>query len=103
MIPHTLELCASRFGPDHPERVILLNNAASVYLADKKYGKAETLLRAAVEQCRCKFVPGHPLLNSVLLNYSNVLRKLNRNEEASLVRAQSEVVSAFRQRPKSRD
>jgi tetratricopeptide (TPR) repeat protein len=96
MIPQTLELCVSRFGPDHPERVILLNNTASVYLADKKYGKAEPLLREAVELCRRKFAPGHPLLSSVLLNYSNVLRKLNRNEDASLARAQSEVVSASR-------
>jgi tetratricopeptide (TPR) repeat protein len=101
MIPQTLELCASRFGPDHPERVILLNNTASVYLADKKYAKAEPLLREAVELCRRKFAPGHPLLNSVLLNYSNVLRKLNRNEEASLARAQSEVVSAFPQQLKT--
>jgi tetratricopeptide (TPR) repeat protein len=37
IIPDALRQCLSRFGPDHPERVILLNSAAKVYLADRKY------------------------------------------------------------------
>jgi hypothetical protein len=35
IIPDALQRCLSRFGPDHPQRVILLNTAARVYLADR--------------------------------------------------------------------
>jgi hypothetical protein len=95
IIPEALELAVSRFGPDHPERVILLNTAAAVYVAEKKYEQAEPLLREGAEVGRRRLPAGHPLLSSVLQNYSYVLAKLNRPEEASRARAESEALLAF--------
>jgi tetratricopeptide (TPR) repeat protein len=41
IIPETLELSLSRFGPDNPVRAILLSNVAEIYIAEKKYREAE--------------------------------------------------------------
>ena len=100
MIPEMLEASVSRFGANNPERAILLNNAAGVYIVQKRYSEAEPLLREGVEIYRRNFSLGHPALNNLLRNYSYVLDKLNRKEEASLARAQSQVVSAFQQQSK---
>jgi hypothetical protein len=45
LMPHLLALGESVFGHNHPERVILLNNAAVLYVTEKKYADAEPLLR----------------------------------------------------------
>lgn len=95
LIPDVLELGASRFGLDHPIRLLLLNAVAALYVAEKKYEKAEPLLREAAEVGRKRYPVGHPLLSSVLQNYSYVLAKLNRNDEALRTRAESAAVLAF--------
>ena len=41
IIPETLELSLSRFGPDNPVRAILLSNVAEIYIAERKYREAE--------------------------------------------------------------
>jgi hypothetical protein len=66
LIPETPELGISRFGPDRPARAILLNSAAGAHV-------------------------GHPALSNMLRNYTYVLDKLNRKEEASLARAERQV------------
>jgi len=92
LIPHVLALGESLLGHNHPERVILLNNAAELYVAEKKYGDAEPLLREAVDIAHNVLAVGHPITRSTLLNYSYVLAKLNRKDEAARVRAESDVV-----------
>jgi len=94
LIPHVLALGESLLGHNHPERVILLNNAAELYVAEKKYGDAEPLLREAVDIAHNVLAVGHPITRSTLLNYSYVLAKLNRKDEAARVRAESDVVRA---------
>jgi len=94
LMPYLLALGESVFGPNHPERVILLNNAAVFYVTEKKYGDAEPLLREAADIARHQLAAGHPLTRSTLLNYSYVLAKLNRKNEAARVRAESDVVRA---------
>jgi len=98
LIPEVLELGASRFGLDHPIRLLLLNAVAALYVAEKKYEKAEPLLREAAGVGRRQFPVGHPLLSSVLQNYSYVLAKLNRYDEASRARAESGALLAFPRR-----
>jgi tetratricopeptide (TPR) repeat protein len=93
IIPEALRRCLSSFGPDHPERVILLNNAAKVYLADRKYEEAEALLRDAVAAGKRCFHAGDPLMIQVLRNYADALEHLNRGDEASRMRAESDVIS----------
>ena len=100
MIPEMLQSSVSRFGANNPARAILLNNAAGVYICQKRYSEAEPLLREGVEIFRRHFSLGHPALRNLLRNYSYVLDKLNRKEEASLARAQSQVFSAFEKQSK---
>jgi len=92
LMPHLLVLGESVFGHNHPERVILLNSVAAFYVAEKKYGDAEPLLREAADIARHQLVTGHPITRITLLNYSYVLAELNRKDEAARVRAESDVV-----------
>jgi tetratricopeptide (TPR) repeat protein len=94
LMPHVLALGESVFGHNHPRRVILLNNAAAFYVAEKKYGDAEPLLREAADIAHHQLAAGHPITRSTLLNYSYVLAKLNRKNEAARVKAESDVVRA---------
>jgi len=95
LIPEILGLGVSQLGPSHPDHVMLLNLAASVYLAQKKYERAAPLLKEGVELSRRLFRPGSPISRILLVNYSFVLAKLGRAEEASRVRAESQVLLAF--------
>jgi tetratricopeptide (TPR) repeat protein len=100
IIPKVLKLGLSRFGADHPERVRLLSTCAGVYLAEKKYGQAESLLREAAEIARRQLPAGHPVLTNVLQNYSYVLTKLGRKDDGARTRAEGEILLAF---PRNRD
>lgn len=94
LMPHLLALGESVFGHNHPERVILLNTAAAFYVAEKKYGDAAPLLREAIDIAQHGLAVGHPIIRNTLLNYSYVLAKLGRKDEAARVRAESDVVRA---------
>ena len=95
LIPEMLEVGLTQLGPSHPDRVMLLVIAASVYIAQKKYGLAAPLLKQAVELSKRMFRFGDPVSRIVLANYSHVLAELGRAEEASRMRAESEVLLAF--------
>jgi tetratricopeptide (TPR) repeat protein len=92
LMPYVLALGESVFGHNYPERVILLNNAAAFYVAEKKYGDAAPLLREAIDIAQYGFAVGHPIISTILSNYSYVLAKLGRKDEAARVRAESDVV-----------
>ena len=94
LVPRLLSLGESLLGPIHPERVILLNNVAAFYVAAKKYGDAEPMLREAAEIAQHQLAAGHPITRKTLLNYAYVLARLNREGEAKQVRAESDVVRA---------
>ena len=98
LIPEMLEAGISKLGPSHPDRVMLLGIAASVYVAQKKYGLAAPLLKQGVELSKLLFRPGNPLSRILLADYSYVLAELGQTEEASRVRAESEVLLAFPER-----
>lgn len=91
-MPHLLALGESTLGHNHPERVMLLNNAAAFYVAENKYSDAEPLLHEAVDIAHNVIAAGHPIIRTLLLNYSYVLAKLNRTDEAARLRAESDVV-----------
>jgi tetratricopeptide (TPR) repeat protein len=98
LIPEVLEMGAVQLGPNHPDRVFLLAIAASVYIAEKKYELAAPLLKQGVELSKRLFPRGNPVSRTVLTNYSYVLAELGQTEEASRVRAESEVLLAFPER-----
>ncbi len=97
IIPGMLALGESQFGVNHPERAILLSDAAAVFVAEKKYDQAEPLLREAVTVGKREFPAGHPLVRNTLLNYSDVLEKLDRKQEAARGRAEAGVLLEFPQ------
>jgi tetratricopeptide (TPR) repeat protein len=92
LIPKLLALGETRFGRDHPERAVLLNNAAALYEAEKDYDQAEPLLREAAEVTRRRLPAGNSIRSDVLLNYAGVLRRLHRPEEAARARAEGELI-----------
>ena len=98
LIPETLEGGVTQLGPSHPDRVLILHIAASVYVAEKKYELAMPLLKQGVALAKRVFPPGNPVSRILLANYSFVLVKLGKTEEASRVRAESEVLLAFPER-----
>jgi tetratricopeptide (TPR) repeat protein len=98
LIPEMLEMGASRLGASHPDRVVLLDIAASVYIAEKRYQEAARFLEEDVELTKRLSPPGDPVSRTVLANYSYVLAKLGRTEEASRVQAESGVFMAFPER-----
>jgi tetratricopeptide (TPR) repeat protein len=98
LIPEMLEVGVSKLGPSHPERVMLLDIAASVYFAEKKYELAVPLLKQGVELSKRVFPPGNPVSRILLANYSYVLADLGQTEEASRVRAETQVLLALPER-----
>jgi tetratricopeptide (TPR) repeat protein len=95
LIPEILGAGVAQLGPNHPDHVVLLNLAASVYLAQKKYERAAPLLKEGVELSKRLFRPGNPVSRTLLTNYSFVLTKLGQAEEASRAWAESQVLLAF--------
>jgi tetratricopeptide (TPR) repeat protein len=98
LIPELLKLGVAQLGPSHPDRVMLLSIAASVYVAQKKYRQAAPLLKQGVELSKRLFRLGHPVSRVMLANYSHVLAELGQTEEASRMRAESQVLLAFPER-----
>jgi tetratricopeptide (TPR) repeat protein len=47
LIPETLEMGVSQLGPNHPDRVMLLNIAASVYVAQRSVSRSAALFAQA--------------------------------------------------------
>jgi hypothetical protein len=94
LAPRLRALGESLLGHIHPERVILLNSVAAFYVAEKKYGDAEPVLREAAEIAQHQLAAGHPITRKTLLNYAYVLARLNRKDEAARVKAESDVVRA---------
>jgi tetratricopeptide (TPR) repeat protein len=95
LIPEMLEMGVSGLGVSHPDRARLLDVAASVYIAEKKYPEAARVLQEAVELTKRTSPAGNPLSRIVLANYSYVLAKMGRTEEASQVRAENGILLAF--------
>jgi hypothetical protein len=62
-------------------------------LADGKNEEAEALLRDAVAAGKRCFHAGDPVMIQVLRNYADALEHLNRADEASRMRAESDVIS----------
>lgn len=93
MIPEMLRLCLLHFRPDHPNRIVVLQNAGAVYFGLGKYEEAEYLLKEGVAVGRQYLPAGHPALRQTLRIYSQVLLRLHRPQEAAQARAESELIS----------
>src|SRR4051812_29934477 len=55
-----LEKRKSKFGPDHPDTLVSMNNLASAYQAAGQVAKALPLLNETLQKATEKFGPEHP-------------------------------------------
>jgi len=74
-------------GPDHPDTSHSLNNLAALYEAQGMYVEAESLYKRAIAIIEKALGYKHPDLLMVLTNYADLLRKMNRGDEAARLEA----------------
>jgi tetratricopeptide (TPR) repeat protein len=82
ILQKSLELVEKRFGPDHPEVSIRLNNLASLFQYTNRLAEAELLVRRALAIDEKSFGADHPELASYLSNLALLLCETNRLAEA---------------------
>lgn len=77
-----LQLLEHAIGPEHPTLATTLNNLAVVYEAQDNYSAAEPLYQRALTLLERTLGSDHPNLAATLDNYADLLRKMQRDEEA---------------------
>ena len=92
IIPEVLSLAEVQLRENPIERMTLLGDAAAVYAAERKFGRAEPLLRDAAALGEKLLPAGHPIVRRILSQYAGVLEKLHRTQDAARVRAQADVL-----------
>jgi Flp pilus assembly protein TadD len=66
----------------HPKTAGILNNLATFYKTQGKYGEAESLLKRALTICEHILGREHPSTRTVRENYATLLQTMGRNTEA---------------------
>jgi tetratricopeptide (TPR) repeat protein len=76
---HALE---KRFPPGHPELARPLANLGAIYSRMNRPLEAEPVLARALDIARAGFGSSHEICGGILSNYAEVLRQLNRKDDA---------------------
>ena len=74
---------------------ISLNNLARLYHQQGKYNEAEPLYKRSLAIVEKALGPAHPHLATSLENYAMLLRKTNREVEATRMEAHAEAIRAM--------
>jgi hypothetical protein len=91
-----LAIHEARFGPDHPEVAVDLNNLAQLLHDTNRLAKAEPLMRRALAIDEASLGPDHPTVATRLNNLAGLLRAANRLAEAEpLLRRQVVIFIEF--------
>lgn len=77
-----LKLAEARYGPDHPDVAIKLNNLAALLHATNRLAEAEPLMRRALSIDEASYGPDHPDVAIRLNNLAALLQDTNRLAEA---------------------
>jgi len=77
-----LTIDEARYGPDHPEVAIRLNNLASLLDGTNRPDEAEPLYRRALAIDEASYGPDHPMVAILLNNLARLLQDTNRLVEA---------------------
>lgn len=85
-------------GPEHPDTAKSLNHLAVLHVKLGQCHQAETLFQRALDIQECKQGTEHPDAVTTVKNYADLLRKMKREEEASVLEAR---VEAMQMRPHS--
>jgi len=84
---HSLRISEQVLGSDHTEVAYPLTNLANLYLEQGKYDEAEPLYQRSLHIGEQAMGPNHPLTKVVVRNYAILLRKVERETEASELEA----------------
>lgn len=82
LMRRALQIDEDRYGPEHPEVAIDLNNLASLLHATNRRGEAEPLMRRALQIDEASYGSEHPEVARDLNNLALLLMVTNRLEEA---------------------
>ena len=69
-------------GPEHPDVAMSLNNLATLYQDQGRYGEAEPLVQRALAIMEQRLGPDHPHVEVVRRGYLTLLRATDRHAEA---------------------
>ena len=73
---------AENFGEQDPRLAASLNNLALLYYAQGQYAEAEPFYQRSLAIWEKALGPEHPDVATILENYADLLRELDRNREA---------------------
>lgn len=77
-----VELQEKLFGPEDGNLACSIHNLATLYHMQKKFEMAEPLYKRSLEIKRKAFGPDHPETTRLLKSYSDLMRNMNRLNEA---------------------
>jgi predicted Zn-dependent protease len=77
-----IRLREEKLGRNHPDALFSKHVLAQLYHAQRKYDRAEQLLRAVVAAANEKPGPGHPNTQAYVLSFARTLLKLGKYTEA---------------------
>jgi tetratricopeptide (TPR) repeat protein len=83
-------------GPEHPDTALSLFWLAFIYSRKGEYEQSEAFYLRTLNIYGKTLPPDHPYIARVLDNYANLLRKMNRIEEASKLEQQAREIRAKR-------
>jgi len=82
LMRRTLAIDENRYGPDHPDVAIRLNNLAHLLAATNRLAEEEPLMRRALAILEKSLGPGHPNVATAINNLATLLCATNRLAEA---------------------
>jgi len=86
-------------GEEHEEVALNIQNLGALYGAKRQYAEAERMLKQALNIKEKILGAEHPDLITTLQNYSMLLKKLDRNQEATEIDARVEQIANNKGQP----
>jgi esterase/lipase superfamily enzyme/Tfp pilus assembly protein PilF len=80
-----VRLAEGKFGPDHPNVGVALNNLGQLYRAEGRYSEAEPFFKRALAITEKALGPDHPNVGAALTNLGQLYRAEGRYDEAQLL------------------
>ncbi len=90
----SLKVAEKKFGDNHPNVALLLNNLARLYYAQGKYDDAEPLYRRSLTISEKALGEDHPNVAMSLENLALLLKKTERDAEAERMEARAKAIRA---------
>jgi tetratricopeptide (TPR) repeat protein len=92
LLKQIIAIDENRFGSEHPNVALGLNNLAGIYRERGKNEKAEALLKQALKILEGALGTEHPLVGNILEHYAYLLHKMGRSVEAEKLKKRYEAI-----------